>query len=300
MKHLLYSILFFSVLWACNGCSASSSEEDPKVPPTDATTSLDIENCLVQTSDKKLEIVTWNVEHFPKTTTTSKEFAAFVKKMDVDVLALQEIRNKAALDDLLSYLPGYRGTIAVRSDINLAFLYKTSEISLTDNPRRILKDKEYEFAGRTPYVLPIHSKSTNLDIILVNNHLKAFGNEESMQKRIASCRLLKNWVDTYHPTDNVILLGDMNDEITDPKSENVFQIFLDDEANYKFADDEIALKKNKDMWSYPSFPSHIDHILITNELFDNEENVYTYTFQKCDNGYRTIISDHQPVCLVLK
>ncbi len=225
MKHLLYSILFFSVLWACSGCSSSSSpdptEEEPKVPPTDATTSLDIENCLVQTSDKKLEIVTWNVEHFPKTATTSKEFAAFVKKMDVDVLALQEIKNKAALDDLLIYLPGYKGVIAVRSDINLAFLYKTSEISLTGNPHLILKDKEYEFAGRPPYVLPIHSKSTNLDIILVNNHLKAFGNEESTQKRIASCRLLKNWVDTYHPTDNVILLGDMNDEITDPKSEMI-------------------------------------------------------------------------------
>ncbi len=112
--------------------------------------------------------------------------------------------------------------------------------------------------------------------------------------------LLKQWIDEQHPNDNVVVLGDMNDEITDKKEENVFQIFLDDKENYRFADRTIALKKNKKYWSYPSYPSHIDHILITNELFDNEENTYTYTFQECDNKYDNIISDHHPVCLVLK
>ncbi len=311
MKSILYLILFFSTIGILGSCSASTSpdpnenNEEPR-QPIETSTSLDIGNCLVQTSDKKLEIVTWNVEHFPKTSTTTKEFASFVKDMDVDVLALQEIKNKEALNNLLNHLPGYKGTIMVRSDVNLAFLYKESEISLTDNPYAILKGNTYELP-RSPYVLPIHSKSTNLDILVVNNHYKATTSYDSAKKkaknearRRAASQLIKNWVDTQHPNDNVIVLGDLNDEITDPKSENVFQIFLDDSANYQFADSEIALEKNQKMWSYPDFPSHIDHILITNELFDNKDNIYTYTFQGCDSNYKNIISDHQPVCLVLK
>ena len=61
-------------------------------------------------------------------------------------------------------------------------------------------------------------------------------------------------------------------------------------------------------WSYPSWPSHLDHILITNELFYEIENevssVETIRLEEYFyNGwseYENYISDHRPVGLRLK
>jgi hypothetical protein len=61
-------------------------------------------------------------------------------------------------------------------------------------------------------------------------------------------------------------------------------------------------------WSYPSWPSHLDHILITDELFDEFENegslVETIHLEEYFNGgwsdYENYISDHRPVGLSLK
>ena len=52
---------------------------------------------------------------------------------------------------------------------------------------------------------------------------------------------------------------------------NVFDIFIKDDGNYQFVDMGIAFGSSEN-WSYPTWPSHLDHILISNELFDDFEN----------------------------
>lgn len=298
MIRLFYLTFLFFATIACGSCSSGSANNAGQTPQKpEEQKPLNIAKCIVSAADDKLEIATWNIEHFPKTANTSQQVANIIKKMDVDVIALQEIKSKKALDDLVELLSGYEGVIMQRSDINLAYIYKTSEISLNKNPYGILQKNTYELP-RSPFVLPIHSKSTNLNILLVNNHFKAKGGSENEARRKAACALLKNWIDTEHADDNVIVLGDLNDEITDAPANNVFKIFLDDNANYSFADKDIA--KNRGQWSYPSYPSHIDHILLTNELFDNKIKTYTYTFGKCDQDYDSVVSDHYPVCVVLE
>lgn len=299
MKRFLFSYLLTGtvLLYSCSSSSTSGSNDNTEKPPLPPKT--EVNDCILTTSDKKLEIVTWNVEHFPKTSKTTQELAATILKMNVDVIALQEIRNKSVLKELENLLPGWEGVIYTRSDVNLAFLYKTSEIEIVENPYAILKQHSYEFP-RSPYVLPIRHKTMKSNILVINNHLKAFGDAKSQGRRKVAMQLLKGWIDTNHPNDKVIVLGDLNDEITDTPTQNVFQNFIDDSANYKFADMKIAQPQNKAQWSYPSFPSHIDHILITNELFNNVENIYTYIFRKCDKDYNQVISDHYPVAIVLK
>ena len=94
----------------------------------------------------------------------------------------------------------------------------------------------------------------------------------------------------------------MNDELLDPNN-NVFQIFIDDPENYLFADIDLANSTNEDNWSFPNWPSHIDHILITNELFDNVITTETALINLSLSGgwgeYDTYISDHRPVVLSL-
>ena len=69
-------------------------------------------------------------------------------------------------------------------------------------------------------------------------------------------------------------------------------------------DIEIANGSSSD-WSYPTWPSHLDHILITNELFDELDNSDIQTInidEYLDGGwneYDQNISDNRPVALKL-
>ena len=69
--------------------------------------------------------------------------------------------------------------------------------------------------------------------------------------------------------------------------------------HYRFADLEIA-QGNSSEWSFPNWPSHFDHILITDELFDNVSNDLVFTFKVDEymnswQQYDNYISDHRPV-----
>jgi len=67
---------------------------------------------------------------------------------------------------------------------------------------------------------------------------------------------------------------------------------------------EIANGSTSD-WSYPTWPSHLDHILITNELFNNLDSgdIQTIKIDQYLNGgwseYDYNISDHRPVFMRL-
>ena len=107
------------------------------------------------------------------------------------------------------------------------------------------------------------------------------------------------YIDTYFSDSYVIILGDFNDEIID--TENIFDIFLDDNENYEFTDMPIA-QSPSEYWSYPSFPSHIDHIVITNELFNNHISTSTILIENALpnlSDYNNYISDHRPVGIKL-
>ena len=111
--------------------------------------------------------------------------------------------------------------------------------------------------------------------------------------------MLKEYVDTNLPEDKVIIIGDFNDIIFSSSGEVItFQNFLDDSDNYEFADYDIA--KTSESWSYPDWPSHIDHMLITNELFNQVNSIETLLLDNCQSSYLTAISDHRPVMISLK
>ena len=114
------------------------------------------------------------------------------------------------------------------------------------------------------------------DYVITDNHLKCCGdgvlntndpNDEEM-RRLTAVTFLKQYIDSLFTNERVIVVGDLNDILTDDIDDNIFQTIIDDTANYMFADFPIALGNSID-FSYPSWPSHLDHILITNELFSD-------------------------------
>jgi len=265
-------------------------------------------------TDNTLEVITWNIEHFPKNgSVTITKMQQIMEALDADVYALQEIDTPDQLPNLLNGLTGYTAYHESVYYGGLVYLYKTSEVQITNIYEIYTSTTDpyrYNFP-RKPMVMEMRFKDE--DYIIINNHFKCCGDGildkndsyDEEYKRYYASNMIKDYIDTHFADKNVILVGDLNDILTDVSSNNVFQFFIDDPNNYKFADQEIAEESNSDNWSFPSWPSHIDHILITNELFNEMNNVNSsiQTIRIDDylqgglSEYDADISDHRPVAI---
>ncbi len=263
-------------------------------------------------SDSTFEVMTWNLQNFPKNKETTVDYVAkVIYYLDVDIVGFQEIQSDSSFTFLIEKLnqidsvnvwDGYRAN-SDEWEMNLAYLYKKIDDITVGKIYEIYTDDQYAFP-RHPLVMELLYKKT--PILIINNHLKAMGGEKNQARRKDACIKLDKFIEDNFSDVAVIILGDLNDDINEPEEQNVFWNFIGDSDNYTFADMEIAADSISD-WSYPYWPSHLDHILITNELFDEFENpgstIKTITIDKYLEGdwdvYYKNISDHRPVAIKL-
>lgn len=292
-KLVLILIVFTCFLW---------SEELPKIEYDKLTVG----------EKSTLEVMTWNIQNFPKHEATIDYAAEVINAVDADIIALQEMESDSAFFCLLKQLndldkhnwSGYRANRNYWKQ-ELAFIYKTNLIGV---------DKVYElFYGdfkpfpRSPLVMEFtYAKQ---EVVIINNHFKAMPGKKNEVRRRGAVQKLDSYIVENLDDKNIILLGDLNDTLTDEPDENVFTTFLDKPAEYKFVDLAIAGNDSTD-WSYPywKYRGHIDHIMISNELYDEFENsgsfVKVITIDKYMEGEGDsrwkYITDHRPVLVKLK
>ncbi len=258
---------------------------------------------------ESLDVMTWNIENFPKSNQTINYVTNIINDINVDIIALQEIENQASFEQLENNLFG--SWVGYRSENSnwgeLSYLINHDNVEITHYPYTILDDYEYYFAYRPPYVVEVSFNEETF--IVINVHYKCCGDGNLEQddwdeeyRRQQANYYLKNYIDTYLSNQNVIVLGDFNDDIAE-STNNVFSNFLNDTENYYFADIHIAEGPSSN-WSFPNWPSHLDHILITNEIFGVEPSSIT-TLRLDDSilggwpKYDNYISDHRPVGIKL-
>jgi endonuclease/exonuclease/phosphatase family metal-dependent hydrolase len=105
----------------------------------------------------------------------------------------------------------------------------------------------------------------------------------------------------------VYIIGDFNDVLTDNMANNVFANFLEKPDVWRASDMSIA-EGSSSGWSFPGWPSHLDHIIINQPLFEAADGpdaeVHVIPLPSyLPNGwsqYDEDISDHLPVVLKLK
>ena len=124
--------------------------------------------------------------------------------------------------------------------------------------------------------------------IIINNHFKFCvdgiidfdDNSDEEYRRYLAINFIKEYIDNNFPEKNVIVLGDLNDDIAEDLPNNIFQNILNDSINYRFADLEIAQGNSSDV---------------------NYAQVQTIQIdQYIDGGwseYDQNISDHRPVAI---
>ena len=264
-------------------------------------------------TDSTFEVVSWNIEWFPKNgQSTADSIKTIIQSLAADVYALQEIDDTTLLKQVVSTIPGYNCHFKSSYYGGLAYVYNTNTVHVNKKYEIYTSQPFWNTFPRSPQVLELTFK--NEDYVIINNHFKCCGdgtlntndsNDEEM-RRLTAVKLLKQYTDSLFIDKRVIVVGDLNDILTDSPSNNIFQSIISDTLNYMFTDFPIALGNSID-FSYPSWPSHLDHILISDELFSDflKPNSELSCLRIDDymsswNTYDSNISDHRPVALKLQ
>ncbi len=289
---MIKNIVMISIIYFIYACANPIEKEK---------NSSDGNNSLLPNLDLQdgIEVVTWNIENFPKLgQRTIDSVASIITSLNADIYCLQEISNMAMFTDLAEILDEYSYVASDATEyLNLVVLYKKNQF-IVRNQSSLFTDNMYEFAYRPPLRIEMTFLGQNaIDFTLINMHLKCCDN--GFNRRVASSDILYDYLNSSIQAGilNHIVVGDWNDDISDPHSENSFNIFLDDTENYKYVTYENALSGTNIHDSYPSYPSFIDHIMISKDLFDESGDGDVQTLRLGDyiSGYDEIISDHRPV-----
>lgn len=301
---LLLALALAALLLALAGCG--SEETSTLAPaPTNRFAGYDVG------TDTTLELVTWNLHNFASDAGDREVTLAAeaIAGMGADVVALQEIAQGLRFDQLLERLPDWSGYRATSDSYqNLAYVWLDSTVTVRGV--RELYPEQWRAFPRQPLVLEITWQGH--DLVLVNNHLKCCGDgeldtadpDDEETRRLDAVTLLEQWVRAEHPAAPVVILGDLNDLVDDDPAHNVFQPWLDAPEAYRFADQAVAAGP-RDGWSWGPGRSHLDHLLVTDELFG----ALTAPGASCttlrldraleSGAFTEDLSDHAPVVLVL-
>jgi endonuclease/exonuclease/phosphatase family metal-dependent hydrolase len=280
------------------------------------------QSILLQGSDETLDVGTWNIEWFGYNDNGPQNLdlqlsnvVRIVRESQIDVWAVQEIASTAQwqrlLDELGDEWDGAVAETAHSGTQRIGFLYRTSVIRPTEI-NHILTDPlfRFDFAGRPPLEMraDVTLPDTTFPAIFIVLHMKCCNDtvsgKHAWERRRDAAGWLKNRIDfTGFYRDPVIILGDYNDLVwssTRAGFGSPYQAFRDDNRRYWFVTEDAELRGE---FSYCatttcSRGSMIDHIMVTNELFEPFVTGSARPFTEvvsAISSYRTTTSDHMPV-----
>ena len=214
----------------------------------------DFENLSIA-NDESLEIVTWNIEWFPKNNSTPDYVRDIIQGIGADVYAIQEIDDTTVFKNTINEIENYEYILLNGWFGGLVYVYNTEYIEVLESYRIYSTSEFWNPLPRSPLVLRFLFQGQ--EVYAINNHFKCCGdnyinlnneNDEEMRRLIAST-LIEEYMSEELENKRVILLGDLNDMIDELPSTNVFTPFLNSPDQYWFADTEIALGPSSG-WSY--------------------------------------------------
>lgn len=244
-----------------------------------------------------ISILAWNLESFPLTPEAPALIEGVLADLLPDVVGVEEIKDDAAFIALAAALPGYAAVIAddPTNFTRAGLLYRSESVVVSD-VEILFEDNSFAFP-RPPLKAHIAVNGQGFDFDFLVIHLKAQIDAASEARRRAGCEALAGWIEERllngDDTD-VILAGDFNDKITDPPEHNVFQVFLDQPAQYRFLTQPVA---DAGDYSYIPFTSLIDHVLVTTSVLApyGAGTTQAVPLEETVPDYENKVSDHRPI-----
>ena len=182
-------------------------------------------------TDSTFDVVTWNIEWFPKNgATTVDSVAKIISSLDVDLMGLQEIQDTTLCRQMINNIPGYELFMDDNWFGGLAYVYKTSSINVQSIYKIYDTSPYWSTFPRSPLVMELTFQGEEL--IVINNHFKCCGDgvidmgntSDEEFRRFQASNLLKQYIDDNFSNKRVMVIGDLNDLIM-YKSNSIFKIF---------------------------------------------------------------------------
>lgn len=278
-----------------------------------------------------LEVVNWNMEWFGSTTLgptndnlQEQNAKTVLQNIGADIYGLVEVVDEARLRNIVSQMPGYSYIICnYGSHVNPpepsggplseaqkeAFVYKTSMFNnITTRPlinNKNISSTSYNSwaSGRYPFLMTadvtLNCVTKKINFVLIHAKANTSPTATSYARRKAAATELHDTLMTYFPTDNIIILGDFNDDldqsITAGFTTTSYSAFTTDSANFFSPTLALSLAGKKSTVTYNDV---IDHVMLSNEMqpyyMPSTANILTDVASLVSN-YGKTTTDHYPV-----
>lgn len=172
----------------------------------------------------------------------------------------------------------------------------------TDTPE--VNDNSFFSSGRLPYVVELETNIGGFkkDITLIDLHARANSGTsiKEYNQRKYDVEYLKDALDSQYADSNLILLGDLNDDVKawvgNVSTPSSYEKYVEDTTNYNPLTLGIS---HLGAVTYLNFtpPSFLDHIIVSNELSDQyiTNSIQVYDPRNDIANYTSTTSDHAPV-----
>lgn len=305
-RKMIWIVLGLLALFG-GACSEGAQNGDAGLPDgLDAGDGVD--DPLQVGSEQTFEIASWNIRNFPTDSQTVDRVADIVQRMDIDLLAVEEIADVDSFNQMVGRLDGYAGVLSPDQYSSgeyqkTGFIYRTDMVQIGTN-ESIFDGDSYAFP-RPPLQVPFEverPRGGTLSFVAIVLHLKADSGAENEARRRSACEQLKTHVDELlagGEDTRVVVLGDFNDLLLDPPASNVFEVFLNDEQNYSFLDSPLDSQGD---YSYIPMHLFLDHILVTSDLLSEYAGGTTEVVHLDQKivayDYVDEVSDHRPLTAI--
>jgi endonuclease/exonuclease/phosphatase family metal-dependent hydrolase len=265
------------------------------------------------TTTDHLKVMNWNLEFFgarkygPSNDSLQlNNVATVLNYTQPDIVALQEVSSDEAFRHLLDRTPGYDGRCSNRYSYSfdpsgdfppqkLCFIYRSSTVKVVREKilfRKLFDDEPSEMfsSGRLPYLLDVDVMGRRLH--LVNLHAKSGAQEADLGRRRSDAQLLKDSIDRFYRDTDLVLLGDLNDDVDKsivPDHESPYTMFR---VDYKCVSELLS---NQGWHSTISYDDMIDHQIISSSMSDFHVSTKIVNAFVLVPLYGKTTSDHLPV-----
>ncbi len=251
--------------------------------------------------------------------------------LQADVVAVEEVSNDSLFTALISQLGKYRAVCSDRYSYSfdgpsntfppqkVCFIYDTATIDVlsarplfealydearTTNPALLPgypggNPSSFYSSGRLPYLLTVQATIEGVSerISFVGIHAKSGATAADRSRREYDAAVLKDSLDANFPGEQVIILGDLNDDLDQSIAtglESPYASFMNDTIHYSGITKSLS---DAGARSTISFNDMIDHQLITDDLREeyisgSEQVITPFNFI---TNYAATTSDHLPV-----
>ncbi len=290
--------------------------------------------------DNTLEVVNWNVEWFGSTTAgqgpsdknvQQANVQTILQNIGADIYGLVEVVDESRLAAVVSNMPGYSYVICnwgshtntnsttpspLTGAQKQAFVYKTALfsnivtaplLSQGINTAADISNPAYNYfsSGRFPYMMTadvtLNGITQNVRFVLVHAKANTSPTATSYSRRKSSADTLYYTLNNLFPSDNIIVLGDFNDDLDQTITDGImpptssYSAFINDDMRFSKPTLALSLAGKK---STVGFNDMIDHVITSNEMninyMSNTAAALTDVASLVTN-YGTTTTDHYPI-----